>query len=164
MLDNNGVATQEQIKSVFPDIKRINQGPVAIVECYEKIPCNPCYKSCNFEAISDLTDINNIPLVNAEKCTGCGACVFNCPGLAIMIVDGSKSDDYVIFKIPYEFLPLPKEQQTIQGLDREGKYITDVKIIKVQNSKAMDRTPVAHVQVDRKYMYDFRNIRIGDKT
>ena len=164
MIEKNGVATPEQVKSIFPSIERINQGPVAVIECYEKIPCNPCYKSCKFEAISDLTDINDIPVVNIEKCTGCGVCVYNCPGLAIMIIDGSKSDDYVVFRIPYEFLPLPEENQTVQGLNRKGEYICDVKIIKVQNAKAMDRTPVVHAMVDRKHMYEFRNIKLGDIT
>ena len=164
MIEKNGVATNEQVKLIFPDIKRINKGSVAVIECYEEIPCNPCFKSCKFDAISDLTDINDIPVVDTEKCTGCGICVYNCPGLAIMMVDGSKSEDYVVFRIPYEFLPLPEENQEVQGLNRKGEYITDAKVLKVQNSKTMDRTPIIHVQVDRRHMYDFRNIRIGDMT
>jgi Fe-S-cluster-containing hydrogenase component 2 len=163
MLELTGIATPEQVREVFPSIERINRGPVAVIECYQEIPCNPCYMSCRFGAISDLTQINKIPEVYEKKCTGCGVCVFNCPGLAIMIVDGSYSKDHILFKIPYEFTPLPEAGQIVKGLDRSGQYITDVEIVKVQNSKAMDRTPVVHVLVDRKFLYDFKNIEIGDK-
>lgn len=163
MLETTGVATPHQVKEVFPSIERINSGPVAVIECYQEIPCNPCFKSCRFGAISNLTKINTIPEVIEDKCTGCGVCVFNCPGLAIMIVDGSYSEDHILFKIPYEFTPLPEVGQVVNGLNRKGEYITDVKVVKVQNAKAMDRTPIIHVLVDRKYLYDFKNIEIGDK-
>ena len=38
-----------------------------------------------------------------------------------MIVDGSKSESTVEVKIPYEFLPLPKEGQIVKDLT--GKEI-----------------------------------------
>lgn len=161
MLEKTGVATDEQIKSIFPSMDRINNGPIAVIECYQEIPCNPCYKSCKFNAICDLNDINDIPIVSDDKCTGCGICVYNCPGLAIMIVDGSYSKDEVVFKIPYEFTPLPEVGEVVNGLNRSGKYITDVKILKVQNSKGMDKTPIVHVLVPRAFLYAFKNIKIG---
>jgi len=77
-----------------------------------------------------------------------------------MIVDGSKSETTVEVKIPYEFLPLPKEGQIVKGLDREGKYITDVKVLKVLNPKSFDRTPVIMIEADRKFLYEIRNIRV----
>ncbi len=162
MLEKTGVATVKQVHEVFPSMERINKGPVAVIECYQEIPCNPCYKSCRFQAITDLSQINTIPEVIEDRCTGCGVCVYNCPGLAIMIVDGSYSEDKILFKIPYEFTPLPEKDQVVRGLNRKGEYICNAEVIRVQNTKHMDRTPVIHVLVPREYLYEFRNIEMGE--
>lgn len=160
MFENTGIPSMEMIMGKFPSIDRINQGAVAIVECYKEIPCNPCETACRFDAIKVGEDINNIPEENFENCTGCAVCLSKCPGLAIMVVDGSKSKDTVEVKIPYEFLPLPKEGQIIKGLNREGSYLTDVKVIKILNPKSFDRTPVVTIEIDRKFLYEIRNIKV----
>lgn len=160
MLESTGIATPEMIKEIFPSEDRLNKGPVAVIECFQRIPCNPCSTACTKNAMKDFVDINDRPQLDEEICNGCGLCISKCPGLAIMVVDGSYSEDEILFKIPYEFLPLPVEGNIVAGLDRAGEYICDVKIIKVQNPKAFDRTPVIHVLVPRKYLYDFRNIRV----
>ena len=159
MFEKTGIASREMVMGVFPSIERINKGPIAVVECYQKIPCNPCETACPVGAIRVGDDINNIPRRDEDRCTGCGTCVAKCPGLSIMIVDGSKSADTVEFRIPYEFLPLPEAGEKVIGLDRAGKPICSAKVIKVINPPSFDRTPVITVEVDRAYLYDFRNIR-----
>ena len=160
MFEKTGIPNVEIIMEKFPPIDRINKSGVAVIECYKEIPCNPCQTACKFDAIKVGEDINKIPQLNFENCTGCAICLSKCPGLAIMLVDGSKSEDTVEVKIPYEFLPLPQEGQIVKGLDREGKYISDVKIIKVLNPKTFDRTPVITIEVDRKLLYQIRNIKV----
>lgn len=162
MFEKTGIPSKEMVMEKFPHIDRINRGPAAVIECYKKIPCNPCQTACRFNAISVGEDINNIPEINLDKCTGCAICLSKCPGLAIMVVDGSKSAETVEIKIPYEFLPLPEEGSIVKGLDREGKYLSDVKVIKVSNPKSFDRTPVITFEIDRKYMYDVRNIKVEE--
>lgn len=163
MFKSTGIPSKEMIMNVFPEIERINQGPVAIIECYQNIPCNPCTTACKRNAISEMVDLNQLPVLNPDICNGCGICISNCPGLAIMVVDGSFSDNEALFKIPYEFLPLPKAGDIVEGLDREGKYLTDVKVIKVVNPKSFDKTPHIHVVVNKDFLFDFRNIRMGEK-
>lgn len=160
MFEITGIPSSEMIMEKFPSEDRINKGGVAVVECYKKIPCNPCQTACKFDAIRIGEDINNIPEVDFENCTGCAVCLSKCPGLAIMIVDGSKSVNTVQVKIPYEFLPLPRDGQIVKGLDREGRYLTDVKVIQVLNPKSFDRTPVITVEVDRIFLYQIRNIKV----
>lgn len=160
MFEKTGIPSKEMVMGKFPLIERINKGPVAVVECYKEIPCNPCQTACKFNAINVGEDINNIPVLNSDNCTGCAICLSKCPGLAIMVVDGSKSDETVQIKIPYEFLPLPNVGDIVKGLDREGNYISDVKVVNVLNPKTFDRTPVISVEVDRKYLYDLRNIKV----
>ncbi len=163
MLEINGVATKEQISKIFPSIETINKGSVAVIECFQKIPCNPCVTSCRFNAIDMGDDINNLPVVSSEKCVGCGVCLGKCPGLAIMLVDGSKSEDYLYMTIPYELLPVPEKGQMVRGLDREGNYLGDVKVVKVLNSKSLDRTLIVTLEVPRDLLYKFRNIEVGAK-
>ncbi|WDV44400.1 4Fe-4S binding protein [Clostridiaceae bacterium M8S5] len=160
MLESTGIATPAMIKEVFPSEERINRGPVAVIECFQRIPCNPCSTACKRNAIENFNDINDRPKINEDQCNGCGLCISRCPGLAIMIVDGSKSKKELIYKLPYELLPLPSEGEIVKGLDRAGEHICDASVIKVQNPKSFDRTPVIHVSVPREYMYKFRNIRV----
>ena len=133
MFEKTGVATREMVMTKFPPMERINRGPVAVVECYQKIPCNPCQTACPTGAIQIGDDINDIPRRDDAVCTGCGLCVAKCPGLSIMIVDGSKSAETVEFRIPYEFLPLPEEGERVVGLDRAGQPVCEAKVIKVMN-------------------------------
>jgi len=159
MFEKTGVATREMVMTKFPPIERINKGPVAVVECYQKIPCNPCQTACPTGAIRIGEDINDIPQRDENVCTGCGLCVAKCPGLSIMIVDGSKSQDTVEFRIPYEFLPLPEAGEKVVALDRAGQPIGEAKVIRVMNPPAFDRTPVVTLEVARELLYDFRNFR-----
>lgn len=160
MFEKTGIPSKDMVRDKFPSIDRINNGPVAVVECYKEIPCNPCQTACRFNAINVGEDINNIPKLNPDNCTGCAICLSKCPGLAIMVVDGSKSKETVQMKMPYEFLPLPNEGEIVKGLDREGKYIADVKVVNILNPKSFDRTPVITIEADRKYLYDLRNIKV----
>ena len=159
MFEKTGVATREMVMAKFPPIERINKGPVAVVECYQKIPCNPCQTACPTGAIRIGEDINDIPQRDENLCGGCGLCVAKCPGLSIMIVDGSKSDKTVEFRIPYEFLPLPEAGEMVTALDRAGQPIGEAKVIRVMNPPAFDRTPVVTLEVERELLYDFRNFR-----
>lgn len=154
--------SEEIFRNNFPSMERINEGPVAIIECFQNIPCNPCVTACNRDAITMMEDINDLPLLNTEACNGCGICISKCPGLAIMVVDGSYSEDEALFKIPYELLPLPKIGDVVRGIDRNGDFLTDAKVVRVVNPKSFDKTPLVHVAVNKDYIYDFRNIRLGD--
>ncbi len=160
MLEKTGIASIEQVDNSFPSMERLEKGPVAIIECFQRIPCNPCATSCKKGAIIPFVDINDLPNLNHETCNGCSLCVFNCPGLAIMVVDYTYSEDQVSFKIPYEFLPLPEKGQSIKGLNREGQEICDCEVVKVMNSKVMDRTPLITVVVDKVHLKSFRNIKV----
>lgn len=162
MLEKTGIATPELIEKAFPSQDRLEKGAVAVFECFQNIPCNPCYTACKQGAIKKFEDINDLPEIDYDLCTGCGLCVSHCPGLSIMIVDASYSKDEVILKIPYEFLPLPKENDIVKGLDRAGSFISDVRVIKVLNPKSFDRTPIISIVVPKKYMKTIRNIKVGD--
>jgi len=162
MLSQTGVPTIEDLDKVFPSDERLNMGPVAIIECFQNIPCNPCYTACNRNAIKPFKDINDLPNINHQECNGCSLCMSKCPGLAIMVLDMTYNDTEALIKIPYEFLPLPNSKDIVMGLDREGKYICDVRIEKVLNVKSLDRTPIISIAVKKEFAKIIRNIRMEE--
>lgn len=141
----------------LPSEDRLKEGPVAVVECPQRIPCDPCSQGCPVEAI-EMEDINDTPSVNFEKCTGCSICVQHCPGLAIFLIDCSPEEGCDI-TLPYEF-ELPRVGEEIEGLDRKGKSITSgiVKDVLTREESAGD-TPTVTVRVPEKHVNRVRNIR-----
>ncbi len=157
MLNINGVPDKKLILSKFPE-KELLLKPKAITECYEEIPCNPCSTSCPFDAIYIGEDINTAPIVDFEKCTGCGICVYNCPGLAIFTVQELDSEN-ARFKIPYELRPLPEKGETWSGVNRAGEIITEVLIEKISLTSKHDKTALVQVLVPLEFIKDFITIR-----
>lgn len=159
MLDKKGFPDTKQIKTCFPEIEILLK-PKAIIECFENIPCNPCSTSCPFNAIYIGEDINNLPIIDFNKCTGCGICVFSCPGLAIKVVEIHK--DKAKFKIPYEFIPYPKEKEIWHAVNHAGEIIGDAQIFKVTLGKKQNKTALVEVIVDDSLLYDFATIKIKE--
>jgi len=156
MIKKDGYATLEQVKAKFPQPELLIK-PKAIIECYQEIPCNPCATSCPFDAIYIGKDINQIPQIDFGKCTGCGMCVYSCPGLAIMVAQ--IKGDKALYKIPYELLPIPKAGEIWQGINRKGEVICDATIESVLRNKNTDRTTVITVSVPLDYLYEFVTVR-----
>jgi len=156
MLNRDGVPTLEQVKSIFPNEEILIRSKV-IIECYENIPCNPCSTSCPFDAISIGKDINQRPQVNYDLCTGCGICVFSCPGLAIMNVKIREND--LLFKVPYEFVPYPVAGETMHAINRSGEIICDREIEKITVTKKQDKTALLSVKIPKEYLYEFITVR-----
>ncbi|SCY10992.1 4Fe-4S binding protein [Alkaliphilus peptidifermentans] len=162
MLASTGVPTQKDLDKVFPSDERLSKGPTVIVECFQNIPCNPCYTACRTGSIKEFEDINDLPNVDHDLCNGCSLCVSNCPGLAISVLDMTYSDEEALLKIPYELIPLPTPNQIVKGLDREGKEICEVRVVKVINSKALDKTPIISIAVKKDFAKIIRNIRLEE--
>jgi len=150
-----GVLTLEQLKSKLPPKERFEKGSVAIIECIQKIPCDPCVDACKSEAIKKKSLVDP-PEVVYNRCTGCGECVSVCPGLAIFVVNLNYNKDEAMVMIPYEFLPTPKKDEIYQALDREGKPVGEARIIATRMKK--DRTAVVVMAVKKPLAMIVRNI------
>jgi len=137
----------------LPSKKQLEKG-VAIIECIQNIPCNPCVDSCPTGAIS-MKDINDLPVMDYDKCIACCKCVGICPGLAIFVV--KCKDDKALITLPYEFLPEPVVGEKVQALDRAGK-IVGVGIVKKVVNK--DKTFVVTIEVKKDLLMTVRNIKV----
>lgn len=157
MLTKDGIPSVEDLSAVTPPTKRLNKGPVAVIECFQEIPCNPCADACPSGAITMPGNISARPTFDENKCNGCGICVTRCPGLAIFVVDFSYAATEAMLKIPYEFCPLPENGEEVQVLDRAGKAAGVARVIRVQQQA--NKTTVLWLAVSKDIALDVRNIR-----
>jgi Pyruvate/2-oxoacid:ferredoxin oxidoreductase delta subunit len=73
----NSISTAE--KSAL----QIGHAIISLEHCIvntDDVPCTACFRNCPPGAISLVEGKNHqLPAVDAERCTGCGACEYNCP-------------------------------------------------------------------------------------
>lgn len=157
----DGYPSMDEIKEAngWPDEERFEKGPVAVVECVQQIPCNPCESACPLHAIHIGEPITNTPQVDREKCIGCGMCVAACPGLAIFLVDKSYSETEATVSFPFEYDPLPEKGAEIDALSRAGEYVCKGRVIKVMNPKKNDHTPVVTIAIPKEHADTVRTMR-----
>lgn len=160
MLKHTGIISAEELKAVLPPSVRLEKGPVAIIECLQDIPCDPCVSACPVNAIKMQQGITDRPQLDFETCTGCGACVPKCPGLAIFIVNLKHAPGMATLTLSYEMLPLPEKGHEVTALDRSGRVVGKAKVLRIINPAAYDRTAVVTIEVPADRINDIRAIRV----
>jgi len=134
MLARDGVPEKEDIERILPPLTRRTKKAYVVVECFQEIPCDPCFESCPFGAFKSFKEIKDLPEVDFDKCNGCGSCIPFCPGLAIFVVDET-NPEYDLISIPYEFLPSPRKGEKGKGLNREGEIVCEAEVVRFRNMK-----------------------------
>lgn len=160
LLQNGYLSMKELIEANrIPSEARCAEGPVAVLECCQQIPCNPCEQACPFGAIHVGKPITNLPVLDESKCTGCGTCIAHCSGLAIFVIDKTYSDIEGTVSFPYEYLPLPVKGQRVTAVNRAGEAICEATVVRIVNSKKNDHTPVITIALDKEFVNEARSIR-----
>lgn len=117
--------------------------------------------ACPVKAIQMQSGITDRPQLDFETCTGCGACVPKCPGLAIFIVNMKHNvPGKALLSMSYELLPVPAKDQEVDALDRAGKFVCKAKVARVINPPAYDRTAVVTIEVPADRINDIRAIKV----
>lgn len=157
----DGYPSMEEILSAngWPSEERFAKGPVAIAECVQEIPCNPCEAACPFHAVKIGSPITNTPRIEEDTCTGCGSCIAACSGLAIFVVDKTYSENEALISFPFEYLPLPQKGDEVEALSRGGEYVCQGRVIRVMNPKRNDHTPVITLAVPTARVDQVRTMR-----
>jgi Fe-S-cluster-containing hydrogenase component 2 len=157
-----GYLSEDELKGRpgIPSEARRRKGAVAVLECLEDIPCNPCEASCKVNAIDVGEDITTPPRLYEDKCVGCRTCVPICPGQAIFIVDESPSDNKATIEMPYEYQPLPEKGEMVTALDRAGQELGVATVTAVKKTEKMDRTATVVIELPREWSMKARAIRL----
>jgi len=139
VLLTTGIPSREQIESRVPPKERREKGPFVVIECFQEIPCDPCYHSCRF---------------------GGGICVGSCPGLAIFVVDETFSETECLIALPYEFIPLPAKGGEVLLLNRAGEEVGKGKVHIVVPGKKPAGTSVIWVRAPKELSMEVRNVKV----
>ncbi|MBO4879997.1 MAG: 4Fe-4S binding protein [Clostridia bacterium] len=100
----------------FPSAGRLSRGRAAVTACPGQDECGRCAAACGFGALKKPA---RMPIVDHEKCIGCGACVKACPRFNMRLVDGSKGEECELtVKVP--LAELPETGDTLRALDAAG--------------------------------------------
>lgn len=155
-----GIISRSELEAIghYPSEERMKKGPVAVCECLQNIPCNPCESSCPFHAITIGEDISNLPELDENKCVGCGNCQTHCSGLAIFVLDKSYSDEVGSVAFPYEYLYSFKPGDTVKAADRSGKHVCDGRVKKIVLNAKSDATPIVTLEVPIEYVDEVRSV------
>jgi Fe-S-cluster-containing hydrogenase component 2 len=148
-----GIPSDEELAACpgVPTQERMKRGRVAVIECVQEIPCNPCEEVCSHGAITVGGQITALPVLDGERCTGCGLCIAGCPGLAIFVVDKSRDDGMAVVEFPFEYIPLPAQGDIVTAVSRAGDEVCAAEVLAVKKSKAFDGTVVVSLLVPYKH-------------
>lgn len=160
MLASMGLPSRQDCDSMCPTTQRFERGPVAVAECFQEIPCDPCSDVCPVGAVRPFSRLVDHPVIDFEICTGCCMCVARCPGQAIFVVDGAFSDSEDLVVMPYEFLPQPEVGAAITALDRTGQAVTAARVVAVRRQERFDRTVLLSVAVPKGFGMVVRAARL----
>lgn len=156
-----GIPSKEEL-AVCPGIpsrERMKKGRVAVIECVQEIPCNPCESICKFGAITIGSQITDLPHLSEEKCTGCGLCVANCPGLAITMQDHSYSESRAAIDFPFEYDPIPNPGDLVDAVNRAGEVVCRGTILDVKKLPAYGQTAVIRMEIPMDFCEEVRSMK-----
>ncbi|WP_026368102.1 4Fe-4S dicluster domain-containing protein [Aminiphilus circumscriptus] len=158
---NSGILTGERPGAVLPpkELWESKKNGLVLIECPQRIPCNPCATSCPTGAVIPFEDINDTPRIDYSKCTGCALCVAKCPGLACFVADLTWGEKEALLKLPYEMLPLPAKGQTVACLNRCGEEVHRTQIVNV-TQPWKDSTYVVSVAVPKELVSEVRAVKV----
>jgi Fe-S-cluster-containing hydrogenase component 2 len=158
-----GVASRDELLNSpgYPSEARLAKGAVAVIECMQEIPCDPCESACPSGAITVGEPITNVPVLDGEKCIGCGLCIAACPGQAIFLVNLRFAADEALVAFPYEFLPLPEVGSSVEAVNRRGEVVSVGRVVRVIDTAKQDRTPTVHIAVPQAFAHEVRSIKRG---
>ena len=162
-----GVPSTEELFMApgVPSDERITYGRVACIECVQDIPCNPCEAACKFGAITIGDEITALPYLDEKKCTGCGQCIYRCPGLAITVLNGAYSETEATVDFPFEYLPLPVAGDIVDAVNRCGVTVCQGIVRKVMQVKDADGTTVISIIIPKQFVSEVRSMkRLGKES
>jgi len=105
-------------------------------------------------------DINSLPVMDADKCNGCGGCISLCPGQAIFVIDKTYSEGFSLVRLPFEYVPVPEGGQYVIGLDRAGRELGQFEVVKATSGGKKNKTYTISLAVPHGLEMEVRDIKV----
>ena len=158
--EKTGVLSLNDIR--VPSENQLRKG-VAIIECVQEIPCNPCTTVCPTGSIViKEKDIMGIPSYEGE-CIGCNKCVLICPGLAITLVDYRKDEKNTLVTVPYEISNIKVNVgDLVDAVDMDGNFVDKLEIVHI-NDKQNPKTHLVKLKAKPEIAAKVVSFRVQDK-
>ena len=159
---NAGILAVEELRrstGYTMDAAMKHDGDLVLIECTEDIPCNPCETVCPFGAVTVGEPITNTPVVDVDKCNGCGQCVAVCPGLAVFLVNHDTGDGMASLTFAYEYLPVPGKGDQVKAVDRAGQVVCDAEVAKVVSTEKFSLTNVVTIKFPAEHIETVRGMQ-----
>lgn len=144
----------------YPDAARRAGGPVAVIECFQEIPCDPCRDACPRGAIR-VDGLTSLPRLDPARCNGCGVCVSVCPGQAIFVMEVDGDRGYIT--LPWEKLPLPVPGERVTAGGRCGEPVCEAVVLRVLDAPGLNRTRRVTLAVPAASVDEVRSVDAGTK-
>ena len=129
-IDSQQHPLKVQEEPFLPEGERKTSRPFVIIDCLYGFACNPCRFACPHDAIRK-SSTSTIPTIDFDKCTGCMACVWQCPGLAIFGYNLKKN--WLFLPVEYHV----EEEKEVWLVDNNGSKLGEGIIEKVLKKKNM---------------------------
>lgn len=139
--------------------ERAASGPVAVVDCREEIPCDPCEEACARGAIMVGEEICAPPRFDPRRCDGCGRCVALCPGMAIFLLDRSGGDGRARVTVPYEMGGDIGAGREMWAVDGDGNPLGRCEVVGVRRVGGRTGTSLVTVEVEEGRALKVRGVR-----
>ncbi len=138
--------------------------PVALVDCRQEIPCNPCEEACRKGAIRVGEDLCSAPVYDPGRCDGCGRCVALCPGMAIFLLDRRGGDGQAEVTVPWEMCGEIVEGERIWAVDGKGKVLTEGKVVKIKWMGGRWPTRLVTIRIPEERALKVRGVRFRENS
>jgi len=158
MYKSDGVLQSSDVP--LPDEKILKKGKIAIIECVENIPCNPCETSCPQGAIKIGENICDLPKIDYSKCSGCSLCLAVCPGLAIFALNKYIDENRSEITIPYELNTSLEKGMTVKLVNRSGKILGNGEISAIRELKIQKKRKLVSILIPRELINEVRHFMV----
>jgi Fe-S-cluster-containing hydrogenase component 2 len=121
---------------------------IAAIECFEEIPCSACQTACPEDAIRTGRIPRELPVLDENKCSGCGICVSACPSSAVSMVQEETEKSMSRIVLPWRGARPWKVGESAVLLNRRGETLGSGRVARLPEGSQVELEVPIHLVWD----------------